>query len=287
MLNTDTILEITFEQDNRIIVAPAFFPIISYERWLEHKHRCETVSDLQVEDIDGRNALVHWQGRESHCLYEVAYGPADSDPESYPVDTVSDTAYTLRLLNFGQQYALRVRALCCHEDTIQTWSPWCDTMHYQRPSARLNLLCNDTSWGHVDGSGDYEPGITITVEAVPNADCSFLGWDDSVGDNPRSITILCDTTFTALFAPPDTTAIDGTDAPTLVLLPNPATGLVLLQASEAMTHVAVRDMQGRTLLVAEPKANELPFSVADWPAGTYLVTVRTARATASRKLVKQ
>ncbi|MBR1567008.1 MAG: T9SS type A sorting domain-containing protein, partial [Oscillospiraceae bacterium] len=47
------------------------------------------------------------------------------------------------------------------------------------------------------------------------------------------------------------------------------------------------DMQGRTLLVAEPKANELPFSVADWPAGTYLVTVRTARATASRKLVKQ
>lgn len=54
-----------------------------------------------------------------------------------------------------------------------------------------------------------------------------------------------------------------------------------------MTHVAVRDMQGRTLLTVEPCAAEAVLRVAEWPAGIYLVTVRTARGTASRKLVKQ
>ncbi|MDR2410670.1 MAG: leucine-rich repeat protein [Bacteroidales bacterium] len=58
---------------------------------------------------------------------------------------------------------------------------------------------NDNTWGMVSGSGDYPKDSTATISATANADCRFLEWNDGITDNPRTITVVSDTVFTAIF----------------------------------------------------------------------------------------
>ena len=44
-------------------------------------------------------------------------------------------------------------------------------------------------------------GSTSTLTAIPNTGYHFVKWNDDVTDNPRSLTLTLDSSFTALFAP--------------------------------------------------------------------------------------
>lgn len=58
--------------------------------------------------------------------------------------------------------------------------------------------------GHIEGDTTTSTGIAaeyITFTAEPNYGYHFTGWSDGVLDNPRTIYLTCDTTFTAIFAP--------------------------------------------------------------------------------------
>ena len=55
------------------------------------------------------------------------------------------------------------------------------------------------SQGYIRGTGTHDIGTTLSITAVPNHGYHFTQWLDSVTDNPRSITLTQDTTFTALF----------------------------------------------------------------------------------------
>ena len=53
--------------------------------------------------------------------------------------------------------------------------------------------------GTVEGAGTYHNGETRELKANANENYEFRYWNDSVTDNPRQITVLCDSTFTAYF----------------------------------------------------------------------------------------
>ena len=59
----------------------------------------------------------------------------------------------------------------------------------------------DSNQGYINGSssGEYLDNITLTAEA--NYGYHFVQWSDGVTDNPRSLILTQDTTFTAEFAP--------------------------------------------------------------------------------------
>ena len=59
---------------------------------------------------------------------------------------------------------------------------------------------NNEAWGAATGSGTYASGATATLAAVPSTDCYFVKWNDNVTDNPRTITVTKDITYTAYFA---------------------------------------------------------------------------------------
>ena len=50
------------------------------------------------------------------------------------------------------------------------------------------------------GDGNYEYGKNITLTAIPNAHYHFVKWNDSNTDNPRTVQVTQDSTFTAVFA---------------------------------------------------------------------------------------
>ena len=55
--------------------------------------------------------------------------------------------------------------------------------------------------GSVTGGGTYAGGTTATLTATPNSGYHFVQWQDGNTQNPRTITVTGDATYTATFAP--------------------------------------------------------------------------------------
>ena len=62
------------------------------------------------------------------------------------------------------------------------------------------LTVNVNNWGKVSGSGYYMPGDEVTITATPNSGAYFVKWNDGNTDNPRTVTINENITYTATFA---------------------------------------------------------------------------------------
>jgi hypothetical protein len=63
----------------------------------------------------------------------------------------------------------------------------------------VSAIANDTNMGTVTGSGEYAEDTSIVISAIPNNNCRFIQWNDGNTQNPRTITVTQDTTFTAIF----------------------------------------------------------------------------------------
>lgn len=59
---------------------------------------------------------------------------------------------------------------------------------------------SNSSYGTVSGSGSYARGSQVQLTAVPNEGYHFTQWNDGNTDNPRTITVNADATYTAQFA---------------------------------------------------------------------------------------
>ena len=74
-------------------------------------------------------------------------------------------------------------------------------------SYTLSVGSCDASMGSVSGGGSVQCGATTTITAIPAADYKFVRWSDGNTDNPRTVTVYADATYTAAFA------LDAEDAP--------------------------------------------------------------------------
>lgn len=69
------------------------------------------------------------------------------------------------------------------------------------------------------------------------------------------------------------------------VMPNPATGQVVVTSSYGLYHVYAYDLQGRTMLDMEVRDLMATFDVSDWPKGVYVVALRTPQGLATKCLV--
>ncbi|MBP5536560.1 MAG: M6 family metalloprotease domain-containing protein [Bacteroidales bacterium] len=63
----------------------------------------------------------------------------------------------------------------------------------------VTLTANPAALGRVYGGGSYNEGDNATIRATANDGCRFTRWNDGSTVNPRIITVLSDTAFTANF----------------------------------------------------------------------------------------
>ena len=66
---------------------------------------------------------------------------------------------------------------------------------------RVEVLSSNDTMGTVSGSGTFDVGSEITISATPFNRHKFIGWSDGNTDNPRTVVVNSDSTFTANFAP--------------------------------------------------------------------------------------
>ena len=155
----------------------------------------------------------------------------------------------------------------------------------------VEVESNDHGLGYVTGSGSYYEGDEAVIRAVAHAGNHFERWNDSVTENPRTIVVAHDTSFTAIFKSGPLGVSEGELAGVpLQLVPNPASSVVRCETvskSFGGGVLTMIDAVGREVLHKElaPGVQECTFSVADLPAGTYMVSLTTKEGSATRRLV--
>ena len=140
----------------------------------------------------------------------------------------------------------------------------------------------DPTMGSVSGGGQALNGGTVTISAIPREGFRFLTWNDGNTDNPRTVTVTENITYTAYFE-----RIGGTEGITDVISDNvkvlAVNGQIMVETAENC-NVWLYDINGR-LLKAHATSQEgnncrIIFDVPS--TGTYLVKVGTSPA---RKVV--
>lgn len=63
----------------------------------------------------------------------------------------------------------------------------------------INVVSENPDYGTVTGSGYYDEQRDITIEAIPNRCYQFRQWSDGSYENPRTIHVDQDTTYSAIF----------------------------------------------------------------------------------------
>ncbi|MBR5911802.1 MAG: T9SS type A sorting domain-containing protein [Bacteroidales bacterium] len=67
------------------------------------------------------------------------------------------------------------------------------------PEFTITVVSDNPALGSVSGGGTFPEDSLIEIEALPVENAHFLRWDDNNTDNPRSIIVTQDQTFTAFF----------------------------------------------------------------------------------------
>ncbi|MDR2139251.1 MAG: leucine-rich repeat protein [Tannerella sp.] len=84
--------------------------------------------------------------------------------------------------------------------TITVMSDMVLTAIFDLVHHRLTLTVENPTMGTVTGSGDFVEYSSVNFSATPNAGYSFVRWHDGNVQNPRTISLACDTAFTAVFS---------------------------------------------------------------------------------------
>lgn len=138
----------------------------------------------------------------------------------------------------------------------------------------ITAVSENPSMGTVTGGGPYGVGERAVLTAIPEPGYQFDRWSDGSRQNPRTVTVSADATYTAYFS--ETVGIEeveGYDQSGLRLYPNPAHSSVTVTGLEPGRRIALVDLYGRTLADLRATSTELTIDVSALSPGTYFVRV--------------
>ena len=94
---------------------------------------------------------------------------------------------------------------------------------------------SDLSMGTTSGSGTYNYGESVQISAIPNGCFHFTQWSDGNTDNPRTVTVNSDKTYTAIFQANQHTitvkSADENQGTVTIEVPTPSQGIGIFSVS--------------------------------------------------------
>ncbi|MEE0947133.1 MAG: leucine-rich repeat domain-containing protein [Bacteroidales bacterium] len=144
----------------------------------------------------------------------------------------------------------------------------------------VEVSVNDETFGSVAVESDCS---TATLTATASEGYVFLSWNDGNTDNPRTVALTSDTSFTAIFALIDESSLsEDAEFADLSVYPNPTRGKVTF--NQTIEKIEVIDLSGKTLQTYE-NANEI--NMESLPAGVYHLRMTIEDKTTTRKIIKE
>jgi hypothetical protein len=148
-------------------------------------------SDTAFTAIFATQGMYYVWGIAKHTNRGTVIGSGDY--------ALNDTAIIEAIPNPDYRFVQWNDGITDNPRTITVTQDTVFTAEFEAVKYHVIVLSDNTNMGTVTGSGDYEVNNTVTIEAIPNPDYRFVQWNDGITDNPRTITVLSDTTFTAEF----------------------------------------------------------------------------------------
>ena len=131
----------------------------------------------------------------------------------------------------------------------------------------ITVLSADESMGTVSVGGTYDYGMEISISADARENYRFVEWNDNNTENPRTITVVQDSTFIAFFEFID--GIDEFDESNILIYSN--NNQIIIVNAEGLS-IDIFDMSGR-LIVCESRIPSSEQHYTIHTPGVYLVNV--------------
>jgi hypothetical protein len=188
--------------------------------------------------------------------------------------------------------AIAVHVPCGTTSTYQSASGWDYFSNYtdDLPLLNLSVQSNDATMGTATIiQSNTCTDNTAIIEAVANQGYRFVQWNDGNTQNPRTITVTQDITYTAIFDIETGIPIVETGHALSLpqIYPNPATDNINITLPENRHQAlfTLYDMQGKAL-IRKNISNRDVVLVSGLAAGIYVYSVKTATMSYTGKIVK-
>ena len=143
----------------------------------------------------------------------------------------------------------------------------------------VEVSVNDETFGSVAVESDCSTG---TLTATANEGYRFVIWNDGNTDNPRTVALTSDTSFSAIFALIDESSLLEAEAESISFFPNPTKSEITF--SQAIEKVEVIDLTGKAILTF---SNAKTINIESLPAGAYYLRLTNEEKTSLQKVIKQ
>lgn len=146
----------------------------------------------------------------------------------------------------------------------------------------VTVVSADPAMGSVSGGGQALSGGTVTIRAIPNEGYRFLNWQDDNTENPRTVTVTSDITYTAYF---ESTAqgISNVDENKITVYPNPTNGRVIIDAEDVI-RMDVYNVNGQ---LVRTTFKESVIDISTLPSGVYMLKVETTQSKYVCRVIKR
>lgn len=135
--------------------------------------------------------MYHITGIANNSAYGYVTGSGD-----YPQDSV---AILEAVPNYGYEFAHWLDNDTNNPRSVVVNSTATYTAVFIPKVFHVNVESSNISMGSVSGSGDFQFNTQVVIQANNNPHNTFLQWNDGNTQNPRTFTVVSDTSFTAFF----------------------------------------------------------------------------------------
>jgi hypothetical protein len=143
----------------------------------------------------------------------------------------------------------------------------------------VEVSVNDETFGSVAVESDCSIG---TLTATANEGYRFVIWNDGNTDNPRTVALTSDTSFTAIFALIDESSLLEAETESISFFPNPTKSEITF--SQAIEKVEVIDLTGKTIFTF---TNAKTINIESLPAGAYYLRLTNNDKAIMQKAIKE
>ena len=146
---------------------------------------------------------VSWKTRAMSANYPETYQVwamgSDTSVMIYS-ETLSDTTYVDRMATFTVPAGDSVLVMWRYV-SADMYALFLDNVTISQGVAQYTITANSSNaaWGTVSGGGTYNEGATATLTATAATGYRFVSWQDGNTQNPRTVTVTGNATYTATF----------------------------------------------------------------------------------------
>ena len=180
------------------------------------------------------------------------------------VTTITATANSgYHFLQWNDGNTDAIRTITVTADAVYTAYFAADEVQY----FTITVQSADNAMGTVEGGGTFPQGTSTVIKAIPSTGYQFSHWNDAAVENPRTILVTADATYTAYFVPLQ--GIDDRQDATYQAVPLP--GYVVALSGVANKTVSIYDIMGRLLVSRHCEQEQQTLQLH--ASGVYMIVV--------------